>query len=123
MPPLKALQHESNYLSGACSCVFIFVTQEHCSPVLPPHPPALLRAAVQTTVTQTWRSVSTDPPLPLNPLWVGHRMLTSRPNAAMYVETLAGSQPEGSCGVEVLDGSVTLDECSLVDGKNVLFLF
>lgn len=51
--------------------------QEHCSPVLPPPPPALLRAAVQMTVTQTWRSVSTDPPLRLNPLWVRYQMLTT----------------------------------------------
>lgn len=75
MSPLKAL-HESNYL--AFVDVYIFsVTQEHCSPVLPPLPPARLRAAVQTTVTQTWRSVSTDRPLPLNPLWVGYHMLTA----------------------------------------------
>lgn len=61
-----------------CSCVFIVVTQGHCGAVLPPHPPAaLLKAAVQMTVTQTWPSASTDPPLPLNPLWVHYHIFTA----------------------------------------------
>lgn len=82
------------------SCVFIFGAQEHCSPVLPPTPPALLRAAVQMTVTQTWPSVSTDPPLHLNPLWVRYEIVDSMPKATVYVETPMRSLEEGSCGCE-----------------------
>lgn len=91
--PLKATT-----LYGVYSCVFIFATQEHCSPVLLLHPPPLHRAAAQMTVTQTWHSVSTDPPLPLNPLWVSCQMLTTYPRLQCILKPSQDHCNKGLCG-------------------------
>lgn len=72
-PFLPVRVHESKCICW-CWCAFIIVTQGRCSRVPPPHPPALLRAAVKRTVTQTWCSASTDPPPPPNRLLVGFQI-------------------------------------------------